>query len=1373
MVITTCNDRTDYFAATLPRDLAVTKVTNLNEGGFVNNAYTVNYTVKPKNKVSSFPVVASFIITKEATITGGMKVYTERDTIMFAHDKPRSLKIVPAEIGAYRLIMTFKDERGTEIGTDELNFSVVAPEVNVLFETDLNQGGVVNDAYFVKYTINPVSRTDNFNVTATFTVSKNAKISAGSKQYNEGDTIMFQSRKPRQLKIVPLEPGIYKLYVEFTEKQLIIATHEFNFNIASPDYSIVAETELKNGAYVNKPYQIRYTVEIEDGADDFPAVATYEVSKRAKMTAGRKEYSQSDTMMFSFGKSREFTFVPTETGPYRLLVTFKNDAGAELGTSELNFNVDFLDYEVTVETDLTEGGFANNSYAVTYTVKANENVSALPVSATYTVSRSATISAGAKQYSSSDTIMFTPGKPRKLTVTPTGTGPYRLQMFFRDNTGAEIASSELNFTVSSANFNIKLETNIAEGAFMNNPYSLKYTVEAEDRSYNQPVTATYSIVPSSNQATVSAGLKIFSQQDTIIFMPNRTRELKIVPLNAGSYRFLMTFKTAGIEIAVKELLFDVQVPDLEMSILKENNIVTSLDFDNNFVEYSGTFVVRVTSDNEILNSGNLALAVSKTGAAVNIKNWPVGEVKRSKAEDPQKSVDFLVEYENTNTGEANFVFTATSQRTNKIREEKMTVIPNLPGKLILTGSESTGENSYKRPETLWVGESGNFKYQIEQATSTTSWLNYHLKFEMEDNTERVSVYASNPDNAGVQPLETGRFYQFPSNTEGTLYYKFNTVSAYSGNMLISLRAGAQGPITQYKLTVSSRQTEDFVFDVSFKPSLTEGYDNVLFSELSDIRHPVTLIVTDGNPYSRFDYKVKVTGANIDQWGITHKGANTSGTEETVIFDKWLASTFGQLIPGRTKDFKVATANPSDGHIGVFNWVYDIERKSDGKTKQVIRKVRVVDDRLRFSIGISPDNSFNRQWIYQNELLDMYQLNYENPSRNANDYTLTVKSTNESVADVYIMNQNNSFRKAKFDAAETPPATHIGSSELSSTVKGRIQIKGKQAGNATITFKLTHKESGTFLEKEVTIETKADPLQYVIQPVTTIDKMDKERTAIPFNGQFHTYQNPRFKIRISSSEHYAPNSDGTALIEFIPITSQTNETRLYISNASSSVGAQVNYNTQHQVNYDTDYYVTVSASSVHPWTLPAGTNLGLNIKMTKATDQETKILSEHSNIRYTLKSYLTPYYTVTGDISSESWCTSSNNREIYEELAVEEAGVIIYPSTNTPVIKTECSGTFSLTNFKLSSVNLGEANEANGGINVLGGTYRYTQVDVSGSEMKAMPGLTPSSPGWQHSGPGVRVKTYQSVPVTITDNWGYISTIHVQIPTKIVYGTNEW
>ena len=1361
------------------KDVSVSVTTNFNNGnGFVNNTYIVKYLVKSKNKMGDFPVTATFVLTKEAAITSGIKEYTEKDTLMFGLDKPRELKVIPSETGMYRLLMTFKDYKGVEIGADELNFSIVSPEYDIEVETDLSTDIFVNNSYFAKYTVKPKNTADNnIPVIATCSVNKQAKIIAGAKEYTDHDTIVFVPDHPREFTVIPAETGSYNLLMSFKDQRgNVLNTKELNFNVASPDYKINVITDLTAGGLIHKSYSIRYVVESNVSA---PVTAMYAISKNAKITAGNKEYAQQDTLMFVCNKARELTLVPEETGTYRLRMTFKDDNGIETGIHELNFNIEFPGFDIKVVSNVEAGGLVNNSYSVKYTVEPKENVGSLPITATYSINKNAKITYGSKEYTQQDTLMFISDKPRELKVVPEETGTYRLLMIFNDHTGTTIGIHELNFNILPLDFAINVETNLTDDGFINNPYFIKYTAASKNYTSNFPITATYSI---SKNAKISAGIKEYTSSDTLVFTPNKTRKLTVMPIEYGIYRLLMTFKDkTGAAIGSNELNFGIEAPDLNMYIVRDGNRVQNLNETENLLEYEGSFIVRVMSEKEELNHGKLTLAANITGSSVQVKNWSDGNIKTSKAGDSPHSIDFIVEYKNIKLGTTNFVFTAKSPRTSVVLQDNMNIRESYP--CTFTLPETTFDKSkkyYSRPQ-IWVGETDYVNYRIDPHPKAVSNLR-RLKFEITD-PARLSLYSGDPNQSNSQKYETNIWHDFSNRLNGRLYYMFQSAENYSDTIFVYLQTGEMGPVTKHKLLVSCRQTDDFGFEVSFKPSLAGSYDEILFTELSSITHPVTLKVTDGNPYSKFDYKV-TTNANTVQQGIIHRGNNTAGTVANASFNSWLANTFGYLTggtaSGNSKSFNLICSNtPADGHVGTFNWVYDLTRQSDSKTKQITRQIKVIDNRVNFTIDM---NAGGKESVYQNETNTAYRLMYITPSLTADDYQLTVTSTDTNVADVYIQNKDRTFRKAIFGNAEVPPATHNSGGTSLGTESGRIQIKGKQSGTATLTFTLKHKASGTEKTVTKTVTTVADQVQYTIEPAPTLDAMSKERAAIPFGGQFHTYQNPRFKIRLKKSSLYSANTEGTASVTFSTIPSLTNVAKLTVKGGTSGNpgyhwATNATFDTAIELAYDTDYFITVAAPSTHPWNVPVGSEQFLNIKMLKATNQETKIEAEYNNIvKYTLRAYQKPLYSITCQLSNESYCNNSQNSDASDNVYVEAAGVVIYPGSGyyNPVTITNCSGTFTGNNPTFPNEPTwrdGNEIQSQPYMTITSGIYYYMK--VVGERIEAIhPEQPPSDPNWRYKGPGVAVTDYGPLKAGVRDNWGYYSEEIVALPSKIVYGTGQ-
>ena len=1342
------------------KDVYVSTTTNFNSGsGFVNNTYSIKYTVKPKNKGSNFPVTATFVVTKDAKIISGIKEYSEKDTILFTLNKPRELKVIPTETGMYRLLMTFKDNKGVELGANELNFNIEAPEFDIDVERDLNVNLFVNNLYPVKYTVKQKNTSENIPIIATYSVNKQAKIKAGAKEYTESDTIRFSLSHPRIFTVIPAETGTYNFLMNFKDnKGNMLNTKEINFNVASPDYSINVQTDITAGGLINHSYSINYSVESND---ESPLTATYAINKNGNIKVGNKQYTQQDTLMFQPNKSRKVMLTPTETGSYRFIMTFKDENGAEIGMNELNFNIEHPGFDINVVTNLNGKGLVNSSYTVKYTVAPKENVGVVPITATYSISKNAKITAGIKEYSQQDTLMFVSDKPRELTLIPTETGTYRLMMTFKDNAGTEIGKHELNFSILSSDFTIRVETNLTDDGFINNPYFLRYTVAPKDDIGDFPVTATYAI---SKSAKVTSGIKEYSQQDTIRFKMNKTRELTVTPTDYGTYRLMMTFKdNAGTVIGTNELNFGIETTDLNMYIVRDGNRVQNLNETENLLEYEGSFIVRVVSEKEELNHGKLTLTANIAGSSVQVKNWSDGDTKTTNAGDSPHTVDFVVEYKNINLGKTDFIFTAQSQRTSVILHDNMNVRESYPCTFVLVETPFNAEkNYYSRPQ-LWVGESDFVSYRIDPHPKAVSNLR-RLKFEVKD-PAKLSLYSGDPNQGNPQKYESSTWYDFSNKLSGKLYYMFQSTQNYTDTIYVYLQTGEMGAVTKNKLFVSCRQTDDFGFEVSFKPTLVGGYDEILFTELSGITHPVTLKVTDGNPYSKFDYKV-TTNANTTQQGVIHRGNNITGTTANVPFNNWLAGTFGFLTggtaSGNTKSFNLVCSNtPADGHVGMFNWVYDITRQSDNKTKQITRKIKVIDNRTNFSIDM---NTGGKESVYQNETSTAYRLMYNTPSLSSDDYQLTITSSNSNVADVYIQNKDRTFRKATLGSAEVAPATHNSGGTSLGTESGRMQIKGKQPGTAMITFTLKHKASGTEKSITKTITTVADPVQFVIEPASTIDYMSKERTAIPFGGQYHTYQHPRFKIRLQKSTLHSENTTGTAQVVFSTNRSLTNVARWSIN------GTEVAYDTPVNFAYDTDYYIT--ASSSRPWNVPIGSEQFLNIRMMKATNQETPIEATFNNqIKYTLRAYNSANYQIKAEAYNEGVCGNENIEASSYPIYVYQANVIISPGDN-PATRTTCDGTFEARNLVLNVGNLNDTHEFQNQPYFTGTTTGYySKIQVVGMSITAInPSQQPSDPYWNSRGAGVRVTLYDgSMKATIRDNWGYAGEVYVTVPNKVVYG----
>jgi len=1354
-------------------DYTISVLTDLTSGGFINTLYSINYTIE---STGNSPVTATYAISKSAKISAGTKEYTQQDTLMFITNKTRKLILSPSETGTYRLMMTFKDDMGTETGRHELNFNIEHPGFDIHAVTNLSAGGFVNKAYYVKYTVESKENVSNIPITAKYSITKNAAIRVGTKEYSQQDTLIFVSGKPRELMLIPSETGIYRLMMTFMDDtETEIGRYELNFNIQYPEFDIRAVTNLNAGGLVNRAYSVEYTVEPKENVGNIPITAKYSITKNAKIRVGTKEYSQQDTLMFVSGKPRELMLIPSETGTYRLMMTFMNDTETEIGRYELNFNIKYPEFDIHLETNLDDEGLVNRSHSLKYTAELKDNVDNLPITATYSITKNAKVIAGTKEYSQQDTLMFVSGKPRELTLVPTETGTYRLTMFFKDYTGTEIGKHELNFNIIFLEFTIHVETNLTEDAFINNLYFARYTLVSKDNRWNIPVTATYSI---SKSAKVTAGVKEYSQQDTLMFTTNKTRELKVMPTEHGTYRFLMTFKdNSEIVIGANELNFGVEVPDLNMHIVRDGNRVQNLNDTENLLEYEGSFIVRVLSEKEALNNGKLTLSANITGSSVNSKNWNDGDIKTSKAGDSPHLVDFIVDYKNINLGKTDFVFTASSKMTSVVLQDNMNIRESYPCTFTLPETSYNQEKKYYSRPQLWVGETDYVNYNIDPHPKAVSNLR-RLKFEIKD-PSKLSLYNGDPNQGNPQKYATNIWHDFSNRLNGKLYYMFQSTGNYSDTIYIYSQTGELGPVTKHKLFVSCRQTDDFGFEVSFKPALAGGYDEILFTDLPGITNPVTLKVTDANPFSKFDYKV-TTNANTVQQGIIHRGANTAGTTVNVAFNSWLANTFGYLTggtaSGNTKSFNIICTNtPANGHVGVFNWIYDITRQSDNKTKKITRQIKIIDNRVNFSININPGG---KESVYQNETSTTYRLMYDTPSLSANDYQLIITSTNANVADVYLQKEDRTFRKATFAGVETPPATHNYGGTSLGTESGRMQIKGKQPGTATLTFTLKHKASGTEKSVTKTVTTIADPIQFLIEPAPTLDAMSKERPAIPFGGQFHTYQNPRFKIRLQKSSLYSGNTEGAASVVFSTTPSLTNVARFILKGGISGnpgyhSSTNVSYGTAIEMAYDTDYWITVTAPAAHPWNVPVGSEQFLKVTMTKATNQEIKIHAESNVINYKLRAYSAPNYNYSGEVQNEGSCNNPTTSYFSNSIQIYAAGVIISSPYTNGITQTICEGTYNLKSATRTATTWNDAHEIYGNetfLTPLSTYYGFTRISTSGNSIGAIPGQTPTDPNWNTSGPGVRVTYYATgIVVRVRDNWGCSTDIALKVPNKIQWG----
>ena len=206
-------------------------------------------------------------------------------------------------------------------------------------------------------------------------------------------------------------------------------------------------------------------------------------------------------------------------------------------------------------------------------------------------------------------------------------------------------------------------------------------------------------------------------------------------------------------------------------------------------------------------------------------------------------------------------------------------------------------------------------------------------------------------------------------------------------------------------------------------------------------------------------------------------------------------------------------------------------------------------------------------------------------------------------------------------------------------------------------------------------------------------------------------------------------------------------------------------------YDTDYFVTVTTPVSLPWNVPIGSEQFLNIKMIKATNQQTPIEEEFNDkVKYTLRAYQRPSYVVKCETYNEIGCIYQNTDTGHSPFYVYAAKVVISAVYSNNVTITTCDGTFQARNPVLSSVTWNDGNELQFQPYISSSTGYFSVLRVVGEKIEAMPGETPSDPNWQHNGPGVTVTSYGLIKATVRDNWGYNDEISVNIPPKVVYGT---
>lgn len=907
-------------------------------------------------------------------------------------------------------------------------------------------------------------------------------------------------------------------------------------------------------------------------------------------------------------------------------------------------------------------------------------------------------------------------------------------------------------------------------------FDIKLTPEYA-KSDPLPLIAQYKCENSSD-FQIFFGNKKYTPDDTLVFK-SLNKKMRLNITKPGTYRFFISFFKENNKEKVLgkyEFTFWIGAPDLNIYVVRDGKRVTNLNESDNFLGFEGSFIVRVNSDKEDLNKGRLTLTTNITGSSVEIQNWRDKESKISQSDDLPKTIDFEVKYKNVQLGKTKFVFTAQSANSNTVLRDSMNIQESKPGTFALNTTYDSYKHFYSRP-LLWVGQADSVEYLITPDPKAISSV-YKLKFEMADPTKLWIFNTGNQKKQDATTMyEANKWYDFSGKLSGKLYYKFPSPQTYQDTIYISMQNGEYGSIQKYKLFVQCKQSSDFVFKATFKPTLVDGYDEIKFSELvNGITYPVVLSVQDENPYATFDYMFTKNNSNSLQDNIRQRYF-TDPLYTAVDYQQYLGSRFGYLV--NTKSFNVAcNSTPSQSEapgysVNTFEWVYKVKRMSDSKEKLVTRKIRIINDLLKFQINLS---SNNREYIYQNEPLNTYQLIYDLPSKIADEYTIQVTTTDANIADVYLLQKDMSYKKTEFGAVVTAPATHNTSgSIIGDATTGMIQVKGKKAGTAKISFLVKHVSTGSSQTVTKTIETRSDPVQYTISELQDYDYRENLQSGTTFSGNIHKYRKPRYKLRINKSSLYSGNvAENTIQATFANINTNT-DYNLYIDGTVYSSTTNVN------LAYDHDYIIEIRPKTNDERTWPyIGSTIGHNISLRKAYNLETPITTEVNNVKYNLKDYVPATLTfdesqkqITSAGTFSGWVVVKNAFTPFEQFTGSKVCYTggttkimhqyLYEDTKTYAgwyfcyVKT-ATGSYSVQNC----ISVSSSNDAitmyYNGINgvyerkLINGTKTIPPYTIRGS---SGPPATPPAGGIE-----ITEYTYESLTPTITDNWG----INYECPT---------
>jgi len=106
---------------------------------FVGTVYPVELILNSVHQLGDYQVSAVYTTDKAAKIvrpSDGKTYITGRDTMLITAHQPTYINVLPMEPGLCRLVVTVKDLQGNEIGTKEINFEAVSPDLSIMLLKD-------------------------------------------------------------------------------------------------------------------------------------------------------------------------------------------------------------------------------------------------------------------------------------------------------------------------------------------------------------------------------------------------------------------------------------------------------------------------------------------------------------------------------------------------------------------------------------------------------------------------------------------------------------------------------------------------------------------------------------------------------------------------------------------------------------------------------------------------------------------------------------------------------------------------------------------------------------------------------------------------------------------------------------------------------------------------------------------------------------------------------------------------------------------------------------------------------------------------------------------------------------------------------------